>query len=229
MDIFEILREAKSPSKTAPKVLKVSTSGSNDYTAEVDTDDVQSSTADETTIDATDTKDSNDYTAEVEEVEPTDDETDNDVDETDDNPDYTDDIDSDDDSESTDYTEDIDGQDSQESDAEEQPQETEQEQSPEETVENKKKAELLDSVIDLYYNIQSTCSKLDAITHVNVLSNKVNIQVKQNLTTLQELVYKFIVNEFNSNTYVKNLYIYNYVMESYKINIEMLKRIADIK
>ena len=45
---------------------------------------------------------------------------------------------------------------------------------------------------------------------------------------MTEYLYKFII-DFSNNTYVKNLYIYNYFIEAYKINIELLRKIDKIE
>lgn len=229
MNIFDILKEARSPSKPNNKTIRISANNYTDYT-----EDVTDNTSEEVNIDAAQNvqDDSNDYTEEVEEVgsdETTTDTTEepDDSESTDytEDVDYADNVDSDED-EPTDYTEDVNSDGNDENPNNQYSNNVPEEQSPEEVIENQQNLELLDSLIDLYYSICGTCAKLDSSTHVNVLANKVNIQVKQNFSTLCDYIYKFITTQFNNNTYVKNLYIYNYIIESYKINIEMLKKIA---
>lgn len=256
MDIFNILQEARNPSKInfknnnvlldrnrsivleAEKKITISTTDSQkkttDYSADVEED------PDDTNIES-DTSETTDYTTDVEEVEP--DDTDSDEEEPE-STDYTEDVDSDyeesdeqeennpeDGSESTDYTEGVDDgqtEDGQTDDNYSDQYQNDQSQetiSPEQEMENKQNLELLDRTVHLYYSICGTINKLDSITHVDIMANLINIQVKKNFSTLCDYMYKFITDVFLKNTYVKNLYIYNYFIESYKINIEMLNKI----
>lgn len=229
MDIFEILKEAKKPSP-AKKVLRVNTTSSTDYTQDAD----DNATTDDTATEVeTSNDEGNDYTADVEEVEPEDDSTDNEpTDDTSEDPDdeSTEDVDNTegDDTESTDYTDDIDSDnsDTTSEDTDAETSDSTEEVSPEDKLDLQKQSELLNRTVDLYYSITGIVSKLDTIDHLNIVANKINIQVKNNFIDLSDQLYKFITGPFKSNTYIKNLYIYNQFIESYKINIEMLRKIS---
>ena len=59
----------------------------------------------------------------------------------------------------------------------------------------------------------------------DIESNKICIQVKNNLTNIMDLIFDYTTNFYRNDTYVKNLYIYRHFVESYKINIEMLGKL----
>ena len=108
----------------------------------------------------------------------------------------------------------------------EQPEDTPEEDSNENTDESENNAALLRDSIDLYYNIKQNIDKIDKLSYNNNLINKTNIQVKQNLSKLLEYLYDFITIRFKKNKYIDNLYMYDYFIEAYKINVEILKKIS---
>lgn len=96
---------------------------------------------------------------------------------------------------------------------------------PEEALAKTKNKLLLDDCIYLYNGIKSSMSKLNEFSDTNILKNKIVTQVKKNFTDLLETLFTFITQSFFANTYVKNLYNYNYFIEAYKINVQLLKKI----
>ncbi len=108
----------------------------------------------------------------------------------------------------------------------EQPEDTPEEDSNENTDESENNAALLRDSINLYYNIKQNIDKIDKLSYNNNLINKTNIQVKQNLSKLLEYLYDFITIRFKKNKYIDNLYMYDYFIEAYKINVEILKKIS---
>ena len=76
----------------------------------------------------------------------------------------------------------------------------------------------------MYYSMKSAVDKLSKVNNLSIVTNKINIQVKQNLSELMDQLYDLITAKFSNNSYVKNLYTYNYFIEAYKINIEMLRK-----
>lgn len=235
MDIFTILKEAKNPSP-AKKTIRVNIRDSEDYTSDVQ--DTQSD-QEQQIIDTTQDNNYSDYNTEVEKVQPDEDYADQyddtDQPQDDESNDYTQDVDVDEDGQSeeyddqaNDYTQDVEGDDEsqQQYDDQQQPQEQQEELSPEELLEKQQNSELMDRVVDLYYSVYTTVDKLDNVTHSKLISNRITNQVKRNFSRMGDYLYKFIL-VYSNNTYVKNLYIYNYFIEAYKINIEMLKKIND--
>lgn len=206
---------------------------------------------DKTTLDVTDIDDSTDYTSEADEEIGDDDNSSSD-DTPDENEDveatdYTEDNNTDDDTESednensdesddqssddiepTDYTSEVDDTESDDatsSDDGMSDSSTESVDSNEPTDDDKKNAVLIKDMTAVYYSIKSTNTKLDNHGSIDILTNRILVQVKKNLTELQSTIYDYILNGFKSNTYAKNLYVYSSFIEAYKINIEMLRKI----
>ena len=87
-----------------------------------------------------------------------------------------------------------------------------------------KSVALMDDCITLYYSIKNTIDKLSNATSENVDSLKNFIEARDNFVVLADLLYSFITKRFNTNPYVKNLYIFNYFIQTYKLNIEILEK-----
>ena len=99
-------------------------------------------------------------------------------------------------------------------------------ESNEQSPDDKRNMALIDDMTALYYSVKSTLSKLDGCTQIDMIANKVIVQVKKNFADLMTAVYEYIINNFKGETYGKNLYMYNSFIEAYRINIEMLKKIS---
>lgn len=216
MDIFEILREAKNPSKASkPETLNIDDETSTEYvdeaekniddtddvteTDESETDDIETEEDDTETEDESEEDETTDYTTEVEDISP---DMDDDSSE-----------DSSDDSETGDE-----GSDNNSSDG------TSTEQKNNGDIE--KDVSLLNSTIKLYFDIKEVIKKLDQLNHIDIVANKIIIQVRTNFSRITDDLYEFITRTYNLNSYVKNLYTYNYFIEAYKVNVEMLKKIS---
>lgn len=169
-----------------------------DYTSE--TDDSDEETENDTTDD-----EPVDYTAEEEESDPEEDGADATDDATDDT--------TDDDSDSTDSGDE--GYDTENS-------ESGEEQDPKEK-ENMRI--LLEDFTNLYFMVRNTIAKLSNIDKSNAVINKIVTQISSNLNILKKQLFDFIVFNFSKGKYVTNLYKYNYFLEAFKINVEMLKKI----
>lgn len=89
-------------------------------------------------------------------------------------------------------------------------------------------ANFLDDVNNLYFSIRNTISRLEMVSFDDLLTNKVIIQVKQNLNTLLDYVYDFIIYKYDKLTYGQNLYIYSHLVLSYRENIHILKKIRTL-
>jgi hypothetical protein len=239
MDFLDVILEAKGNKRrtTTPRATRIDTTKGNDdttdYTGEEtdenetidttnetddDTTDYTSATDDSTDEEGITDDDSVDYTAEEEESDPEEDGADSTDDVTDDA--------TDDDTESTDYTENNDddsdsadnygeGDDSgdSESDTEEDPKEKENMRI------------LLEDFTNLYFMVRNTITKLSNIDKSNAVINKIVSQISSNLNILKKQLFDFIIFNFPKGKYVTNLYKYNYFLEAFKINVEMLKKI----
>lgn len=213
MDIFEILKEAKDPDSTKDEKQDTKTDDVKDDTSTnekesdrpEDTEDVSSDDEDTETVpeedenpeeDTSDEDTSDDVNVEIDEVE-------------------ADDSGSDDEG----FVPDPEGGD-------ESPTDDSNTDKPVDSAEATKSLALLNSLIELYFNIKQNITKLDKIDQTDIITNRIVIQVKKNLTTLTEYLYEHITKKYQIDTYIKNLYTYNYFIESYKMNVEMLKKIS---
>ena len=217
MDILQMLSMARSNNGNMFPV----------YEAEGDKTDIDVANEDTDATDYTEDVDDDtpDYTEDVEEAGDGEPEEDTDTEE---EP-----VDDDTEDEATDYTEDVetdevtddDGADNAE-DETASDEETQEEQTPEDASEQAKKAALLDDFITLHTIIKNNIEKLNTSTETDMTVNKIIIQVKKNLTVLQDSLFTLIIRTYSLNTYVKNLYLYNYFTQSLAINLEMLSKIS---
>lgn len=175
----------------------------DDTTEEETADDTEDTTEDDTTED-----ESTDEDAEEETEEPTDDEP-------------------------TDYTEDVDTGETEDTDADASTDDSqgdssygsESENTDDPNV-NKNKA-LMKDFIELYDNIDNNMNKLDKIKSLDMITTEVINRVKYNLTNLSDYVYEYIRTTFTTKDYTDNLYTYKYVVQLYKICVQMLTKIND--
>lgn len=86
-------------------------------------------------------------------------------------------------------------------------------------------AYFIKDIIKLYTSIRNTIQRLDSLSFDDVITNKVIIQVKKNLSTLLGYVYDYILFKYDKNTYGQNLFIYRYLILSYKENVNILSSI----
>lgn len=219
MDFLDIILEAKGDKKKTPttKLTPVDDKQNTDYTQEeddtADTEETPEETdaADDT---AEDEDTSTDYTEEEDESDPEEDGADPDGDDAgdDDSTDYTSETDDTDGGEDTTDTS---------TDTTEQPAEDEDKQSDDEN-----NRVLLDDYTNLYFLIKNTLTKLSNVDKSNILINKIVTQISTNLNVLKKQLFEFITFSFSRGKYVTNLYKYNYFLEAFKINVEMLKKIS---
>lgn len=90
--------------------------------------------------------------------------------------------------------------------------------------ERTKSLALLDDTIFLYYSIRRIIDKLNNVSGSTIESMKAFTNARDNFVNLSDLLYTFITERFNTNTYVKNLYIFNYFIQTYKLNTDILEK-----
>lgn len=216
-NFFDILQEAKNPT-SKPLTIKVQEEKTTDYTEDVDEMGEEQEETEEEEQD-----NSQNESEDNQEEEQSSDEDEEESEEETDSEEGTE------DDEPTDYTEgandDLEGSGDGDTSSDGSEQEQQQDLSPEEQEDAKKNARLIKNCITLYYNIISCINRLEKINGCDIETNKIILQVKSNLTDLSVKMYDFVTLTFNNNGYVKNLYIYNYFIEAFKINIEMLRKI----
>ena len=225
MKLFDILLEAEAPGTKRETIsVKADPNENTNYTDDVPDDagdDAGSNTQSQQTS-TTDNKDDNQEDTTSNEDDNTEDDTDNEEDSG-----TTEEVGADD---STDYTEDLDDSESTEDDTSDDSDSSYDDSSLEEPAEDpaelKKKKSLLDDLIFLYKDICTNIDKFENLTDIEMNQRLIIIRVKKNFTKISESLYSYITTVFAKDTYVHGLLMYNYYIEMYKINIEMLSKIS---
>jgi hypothetical protein len=249
MILFEPVLEAKrKPTPSKPIKIKPN-KDEMDYTDEVDNGDIDEANDDDNSEDNQD-DDMTDYTDEEMDVDPDDDGPTNDDDNS---SDYTEEVQNDEDNDSTagDQQEDPDqsdesddentdysdmGDDQENGDTNNSDDSSSDDNSnvddsngdgndnTEDNADNDKNGLILQDFINLYYLSKASIKKLSNVDKTDIFINKIVTQVSTNFTTLQKQLFDYITFRFSKNKYVNNLYQYNYFLEAFKINVEMLKK-----
>ena len=114
------------------------------------------------------------------------------------------------------------------------PDETAEEQEPEaelpdENGDKSKNRFLIRDFIDLYFTVENIIKKLNNNNKTNLLRSEVYLQVVQNLTDMNEVLYDYIKNDFSSKSYVFNLYQFNLFLEYININAEIIDKSGELQ
>lgn len=210
-DVFEVILEAR---RQTIKIDAEDDTSSEDYTSDIE--DSGDGTEDTST----------DYTSEDEEVEAD-----------------ADDEESEDDEESTDYTEDDSGEDEESDDTTGEEGEedsstdyTEEDSSAEETPpednsnpeDKNNKLILFNDMNTLLNMVINTTGKLNAANKSDLLTNRIINQVTKNLNTLIGIMRNYMTLRYLNESYPKCLAEYNFFLEAFKINVQILKKIGDL-
>lgn len=207
-----------------------------DYTKDVDSNDDSSKKDDLYDVGDTDYTQDEDvkYTESEEEVTP----------DTSEDNETEDSTDSGDESETTDYTEDVtddstdgdtteDGSSNDETtdsstDSTDEDADTTEETDEQKESENESQDNLINDFITLYKIIGSTINKLNSVKNSNIVVMGVHTQIIKNLSVLEKYTFNYIL-VFKNHSYTENLYKYNYFIEAFRINIQMLEMVKTIK
>lgn len=235
-NFLDIVLEAKGQKKSPPRITRIridqleddEDSDVTDYTSDEgeEEDELTGYTSEDE--EEPDEEDYIDYTSTEDEIEPSDDDP-----EEEESDDYTEDSDLEDDNQDNETGEDAEGEpsdytsgDSDELNEEPMIGEDQSEESEEEISDQEKNKVIINDFINLYYLTKNSIKKLSNIDKTDIFINKIVSQVITNFNTLQKQLADFLVFRFLKNKYVNNLYQYNYFLEAFKINVEMLKKIS---
>ena len=220
MNFMDILREAKGDKAEETPTETASEDEATDYTEEVNTEDTEDAEPAE--------DEATDYTEEVDTEETQEDETTEDTTEgetQEDEPPTEE--------EGTDYTEEV-GDISPEGETDETTEETTDDGSTDDTSSeesemdaenNESLSRLYADFIRLYDHITMTNTKLDKLKSLDMISSQTISKVKDNFSLMSEYIYRYLRTIFKSKTYVDNLYTYKYLVQLYKICVQMLSKI----
>ena len=140
-----------------------------------------------------------------------------------------------DETEATDYTGDVEDSDgagddgnTDESDAGSQEEDSYQENTDENEQDKKLNTELLDDFITLHNSIKVSRERLGSMEGNDITLISVLQQVSKNLGNLEKFVFNYILS-FKKYSYIQNLYRYNYFLEAFKLNVQMIEKVKSIK
>lgn len=140
-----------------------------------------------------------------------------------------------DETEATDYTGDVEDSDgagddgnTDESDAGSQEEDSYQENTDENEQDKKLNTELLDDFITLHNSIKVSRERLGSMEGNDITLISVLQQVSKNLSNLEKFVFDYILT-FKNYSYIQNLYRYNYFLEAFKLNVQMIEKVKSIK
>lgn len=140
-----------------------------------------------------------------------------------------------DETEATDYTGDVEDGDgagddgnTDEGDAGNQEENSYQENTDENEQDKKLNTELLDDFITLHNSIKVSRERLGSMEGNDITLISVLQQVSKNLSNLEKFVFDYILT-FKNYSYIQNLYRYNYFLEAFKLNVQMIEKVKSIK
>ena len=137
----------------------------------------------------------------------------------------------DDDMEATDYDEGAEGEDTgdEEADPNADAEDTPGEETPEDDGDKSKNTYLIRDFIELFYTTKNMIEKLNNVSKTTLVKSKVYLQVIENLSDMNNVLYEYITHDFSKKSYVFNLYQFNLFLECIKVNIEIIKKSGELQ
>lgn len=86
---------------------------------------------------------------------------------------------------------------------------------------------LVHDFIELYTRITEILDKLRTDKKMSSFVNPSFKQVKMNIEKLRDVVYDYITDKFDKETYISNLYQFNLIIQALNINAQMLEEIEN--
>lgn len=126
--------------------------------------------------------------------------------------------------------EDLESEDYSEGEGEEDTEEdTTEEEVPSETGDKSRNRFLIKEFISLYEQVDNIIIKLNNKFKTEILSNRVYLQVIDNLTEMNTVLFEYIKDDFSNKSYVFNLYQLNLFLEYINVNAEMLNKSIELQ
>lgn len=145
----------------------------------------------------------------------------------------TDETSEDDDMEATDYDEGAEGEDMGDEEADPEAdtgeEDTSEEETPEDDGDKSKNTYLIRDFIELFYTTKNMIEKLNNVSKTTLVKSKVYLQVIENLSDMNNVLYEYITHDFSKKSYVFNLYQFNLFLECIKVNIEIIKKSGELQ
>lgn len=145
----------------------------------------------------------------------------------------TDETSEDDDMEATDYDEGAEGEDTGDEEADPEAdtgeEDTSEEETPEDDGDKSKNTYLIRDFIELFYTTKNMTEKLNNVSKTTLVKSKVYLQVIENLSDMNNVLYEYITHDFSKKSYVFNLYQFNLFLECIKVNIEIIKKSGELQ
>lgn len=87
---------------------------------------------------------------------------------------------------------------------------------------------LLRNFIRLHKEIRLIIKKVTESRKKSLLATVTYRQVCKNLNELREILYKYILLEYDNSSYDENLFMFNYILETLKYNYDMLNKVKEV-
>lgn len=106
---------------------------------------------------------------------------------------------------------------------------TSEEETPEDDGDKSKNTYLIRDFIELFYTTKNMIEKLNNVSKTTLVKSKVYLQVIENLSDMNNVLYEYITHDFSKKSYVFNLYQFNLFLECIKVNIEIIKKSGELQ
>jgi predicted methyltransferase len=77
--------------------------------------------------------------------------------------------------------------------------------------------------------VRASISKLEDIDRSDMTTNVVITKVIDNFNKIEDQVFGYCFNLFTKESYVRNLYVYNLLIEAFRVNMILLKKVYNSK
>lgn len=117
-----------------------------------------------------------------------------------------------------------DGEDNPEDTGEENPDENPVEEQPDNTDETMKNEYLIGDFIELYSRLDGIIERVNIHKNTKGIRSPLLVQAKDNMLKVRNVLYDYIVDRFNKETYIANLYQFNLLIQAINVNMELLEK-----
>lgn len=90
------------------------------------------------------------------------------------------------------------------------------------------KLTLINDFEKLYNAVNNAIEKLNYNRNTTLLLQQIIKKVNTNMQSLKSVVSDYIMYDLSKNSYIESLTMYNYLLEAFKVNVAMLKKIPEV-
>jgi len=105
----------------------------------------------------------------------------------------------------------------------------EEEPVPEENGDKSKNRFLVREYIQLYYDVENIIKKLNNNHKTSLIRSEIYLQVSNNLTDMNQMLFEYLKNDFSHKSYLFNLYQFNLFLEFINVNAEIMAKCNELQ